>query len=110
LPAGSPAEAMADWLRQSGVDARAVALVLDTFVAMPADALRPVTAPTLVIVGDRDSRGSSAGSLAALLPRGRFVLVPGDHATALGAPEFTRAILEFLAAPLPGTRSAFPGK
>jgi pimeloyl-ACP methyl ester carboxylesterase len=96
LPAGSPEEAMANWIRQGGVDAQAVGLVLGTFVATPADALRSVSAPTLVIVGDRDSRGKSAHSLAALLPHGRLVLVPGDHVTALGAAEFTTAILEFL--------------
>lgn len=96
FPAGSPEAAMADWVRASGVDARSVGLILDTFVATPADALRPVSVPTLVIVGDRDSRGTSAGSLAALLPHGRLVPVPGDHGTALGAPEFTSAVLEFL--------------
>jgi pimeloyl-ACP methyl ester carboxylesterase len=95
-PAGSPEEAMAGWIRDSGVDARAVGLVLGTFVATPAAALRPVSVPTLVIVGDRDSRGASAGSLAALLPHGRLVLVPGDHGTALDAPEFTTAVLGFL--------------
>jgi pimeloyl-ACP methyl ester carboxylesterase len=101
FPAESPEAAMADWIRQSGVDARAVGLVLDAFVATPADALRPVFVPTLVIVGDRDSRGTSADSLAALLPHGHLVRVPGDHFTALGAPEFTTAVLEFL-------RSLFP--
>lgn len=99
LPAGSPEAAMADWLRQSEVDARAVALVLDAFVATPAAALRQVSTPTLIIVGDRDSRGTSAESLAALLPHGRLVTVPGDHVTALGAPEFTAAVLEFLGNP-----------
>jgi pimeloyl-ACP methyl ester carboxylesterase len=96
LPAGSPEAATADWIRQNGVDARAAVLVLGTFVATPADALRLVSAPTLVAVGDRDSRSTSAGSLAALLPHGQLVLVPGDHVTALGAPEFTAAVLEFL--------------
>ena len=96
LPARSPEEAMADWIRQGGVDARAVGLVLDTFVATPADALRPVSVPTLVVVGDRDSRGRSANTLAALLPHGQLVLVPGDHITALGAAEFATAVLEFL--------------
>ncbi len=104
-PAGSPEEATADWIRQSGVDARAVGLVLDTFVATPADALRQVSAPTLVVVGDRDSRGTSAGSLAALLPHGHLVLVPGDHLTALGAPEFITAVLDFLGESLPANAS-----
>lgn len=99
FPAGSPEGAMADWIRQNGVDARAVGLILDTFVPTPADTLRLVSVPTLVIVGDRDSRGTSADALAALLPRGLLVLVPGDHLTALGAPEFTAAVLEFLGNP-----------
>ena len=93
---------MADWIRRSGVDARAVGLVLDAFVATPADALQSVSAPTLIIVGDEDSRSTSAESLAGLLPHGRFVLVPGDHLTALGAPEFTTAVLGFLGGPTSG--------
>ncbi len=96
LSAGSPEAAMADWIRQSGVDARAVELVLGSLLATPAEALRRVSSPTLVIVGDQDSRGTSAESLAALLPHGRLVLVPGDHVTALAAPQFAAAVLEFL--------------
>jgi pimeloyl-ACP methyl ester carboxylesterase len=99
LPAGSPEETMADWIRRSGVDPRAVGLILGTFVATPAHLLRPVSVPTLVIAGDRDSRSTSADSLAALLPGGRLVLVPGDHVTAPAAPEFTTAVLDFLARP-----------
>jgi pimeloyl-ACP methyl ester carboxylesterase len=96
LPAGSPEEAFAGWIRQSKVDARAVRLVLDTFVATPADVLRSVPTPTLVVVGDRDTRGTSAGTLAGLLPHGQLAFVPGDHLTAASAPEFTAVILRFL--------------
>ncbi len=96
LPAGSPEEVTAEWIRQSGADPRAVGLILGTFVATPAEALRQVAAPTLIVAGDQDSRGTSAASLAALLPRGQFVVVPGDHVTALAAPEFTAAVLQFL--------------
>jgi pimeloyl-ACP methyl ester carboxylesterase len=71
------------------------------FVSTPANALRAVSVPTLVILGDRDSRGTSADSLAALLANGRLVLVPGDHVTGLGAPEFTTAVLEFVGTSLP---------
>lgn len=98
-------EATAEWIRQSGVDARAVGLVLGTFVATAAGALRQVSARTLVVVGDRDSRGTSAGSLAALLPHGQLVVVPGDHVTALGAPQFTAAVLEFLGKSSPANAS-----
>jgi pimeloyl-ACP methyl ester carboxylesterase len=96
LPTGSPEEAMANWIRQSGVDPQAVGLVLAAFVATPADALRAVTVPTLVIVGDQDSRSATADSLAALLPHGRLVVVPGDHGTAPAAGEFSSAVLKFL--------------
>lgn len=101
FPPGSPEAGMADGIRRSSVDARAVGHVLDTFVATQRDLLREVPTPTLVVVGDRDSRAASAGSLAALLPRGRLVSVPGDHGTAPAAPEFTAAVLEFLAGPAP---------
>ena len=104
LPAGSPEEGMAGWLRESGVDARAIRLLLDTPVATPPDDLRSIPTPTLVVVGDRDSRGASAGALAGLLPNGRLAFVPGDHVTAVSAPEFTTAVLQFLRA----QRSAGP--
>jgi pimeloyl-ACP methyl ester carboxylesterase len=111
LPAGSPEAGMAAWVSQTGVDPRAVGLVLGTFVATAHDALRLVPTPTLVVVGDRDSRSASAGALAALLPNGRLALVPGDHATALDAPEFTAAVLEFLGRSLRagGSRVIAPG-
>lgn len=93
---GSPEEGIAQWVRQTGADPRAVLLVLDSFVATQKEALREVPTPTLVVVGDADSRGASAGELAALLPNGRVVRVPGDHGTAVAAPEFTDAVLNFL--------------
>lgn len=93
---GSPEEGWAKWATQTGVDPRAVGYVLDSFVATPKDALRDVPTPTLVVVGDGDIRGASADELAALLPNGRLVRVPGDHLTALAAPEFTDAVLDFL--------------
>ena len=93
----SPAQAqLASWISATRTDPQAVRCVLDTFVATPKDALRQVPTPTLIVTGDRDSRGASAGALAGLLPSARVVQVPGDHFTALGAPEFTRAVLAFL--------------
>jgi pimeloyl-ACP methyl ester carboxylesterase len=55
-----------------------------------------IAVPALVAIGDQDER-SHAGQLATLLPNARFVRVPGDHASALAAPELTTAILTFLA-------------
>ncbi|MGH3253610.1 MAG: alpha/beta fold hydrolase [Trebonia sp.] len=93
---GSPEEALARWVTRTGADPRAIGYALAAMVATPREALRQVPAPTLVVVGDRDSRSASAGELTALLPNGRLVLVPGDHFTALSAPEFTAAVLNFL--------------
>src|ERR1700691_4733835 len=73
---GSPEEALAGWVTQIGADPRAIGYLLDSFVATPRDALREVPVPTLVVAGDGDSRGASAGELAALLPNGQLVLVP----------------------------------
>jgi pimeloyl-ACP methyl ester carboxylesterase len=99
LSPGSPEESLAQWLRESGADPKAIGLVLGTSVATSPDALRHVPTPTLVAVGDSDSRSATAGSLAELLPHGRLVLVPGDHFAALEAPEFTAAVLDFLGQP-----------
>jgi pimeloyl-ACP methyl ester carboxylesterase len=93
---GSQQEAFAGWITQTGADPRAVGLLLGAFIATPHDTVRQVPTPTLIVVGDGDSRSASAGELAALLPAGRLVLVPGDHGTALSAPEFTAAVLDFL--------------
>jgi pimeloyl-ACP methyl ester carboxylesterase len=96
LQPGSPEEGFAEWVAQTAADPRAIGHVLDTFVATGKDALREVPTPTLVVAGDHDSRSATAAELAALLPNGQLVLVPGDHLTALSAPEFTAAVLDFL--------------
>lgn len=92
---GTAQAQQASWISGTGTGPQAVRCVLGTFVATQKDALRQVPAPTLIVTGDRDSRGASAGALAGLLPSARVVQVPGDHFTALGAPEFTRAVLAF---------------
>jgi pimeloyl-ACP methyl ester carboxylesterase len=96
LEPDSQEAALAAWITQSGVDPVAVLHVLDTFVATPQETLRQVPTPTLILVGDQDSRGATAGALAALFPNGQLTQVPGDHATALDAPEFTTALATFL--------------
>lgn len=96
--AGSQQAQFASWIAGTGADPQAVRYVLDTFVATPAVALREVPVSTLVVVGDADSRGASAADLTALLPNARLSRVPGDHLTALDAPELRTAVLDFFAA------------
>jgi putative heme iron utilization protein len=66
-------------------------------VATPAEPLAGVQVPTLVVMGTGDERTVSAADLVAALPDGALATVPGDHGTAVTAPEFTTAIQDFLA-------------
>jgi hypothetical protein len=94
---GSPEALGARWITEQGGDPVAMSLVLDSFTATPAAALGAVKTPTLVVVGDHDPRGDTAGQLAASFGDGHLARVPGDHGGALLAPELTAAILDFLA-------------
>lgn len=93
---GSRDALIAQWISKLGADPRALVHVLDSLVPTPEDALRQITIPTLVAIGDRDER-SDADELAALLRDARFVRVPGGHESALAAPEMATAIAAFLA-------------
>ena len=93
---GSRDALIAQWISKHGADPRALLHVLDSLVPTPEDALRQITIPALVAIGDRDER-SDADELAALLRDARFVRVPGDHESAFAAPELAAAITVFLA-------------
>jgi pimeloyl-ACP methyl ester carboxylesterase len=96
-PGSGDAEA-AYWIGQLGGDPRALLLVQDSLVATSLSDLERVRVPVLVVVGDQDHGHASARELAAVLPPARFSLVPGDHWTALGAPELATALIAFLTA------------
>ena len=86
---------MAHWIGQLGADPRALQQLMASLVPTPPDDLRRITTPALVVIGDRDER-SDADELAALLPAGRYLRVPGGHGDAFTAPEFAAAITAFL--------------
>jgi pimeloyl-ACP methyl ester carboxylesterase len=87
-------QGMADWLTHNDADPRALLLVLDSLVGTSPQELARITAPTLVLIGEQDTR-AGADALAAAIPGARFAQVPGDH-NAFGRPELTTAILDFL--------------
>jgi pimeloyl-ACP methyl ester carboxylesterase len=87
---------MAYWISKLGADPRALLYLMDSLVPTPEDALRRITIPTLVAIGDQDER-ADADELAALLPDARFIRVPGGHESAFTAPELVTAIAAFLA-------------
>ena len=95
LEPGSADAKMAYWVGQADADPRALLHVLGSLVPTPEDGLRRITTPTLVVIGDQDER-SDADELAALLPAGRYVRVPGGHGDAFTAPEFGAAITAYL--------------
>ena len=95
LEPGSPDAQFAHWAGHLGADPQALLYVLDSLVPTPEDSLRRITTPTLVAIGEEDER-SDADKLAALLPAGRYVSVPGGHWEAFVAPEFGAAVTAFL--------------
>lgn len=92
---GSADAPLANWVSNVGADSRVLLHVLNSLVPTPEEALRQITIPALVAIGDQDER-SDADKLAALIPDARFVRVPGDHASAFAAPELAAAITAFL--------------
>jgi pimeloyl-ACP methyl ester carboxylesterase len=64
------------------------------------DQVAMIRAPVLVAVGTKDEVAGSAHELAALLPAGRALDIPGrDHMLAVGDKVFKEAVLSFLAEP-----------
>jgi pimeloyl-ACP methyl ester carboxylesterase len=59
--------------------------------------LADITAPTLVLAGADDPVAAAPEVLAAAIPHGRALVIPGNHFTAVTDPAFAPAIVEFLA-------------
>ncbi len=58
--------------------------------------LELITAPTLVLAGDRDPLAGHPEVLADAIGGSRLQLVPGDHLAAVVSPPFVAAVIEFL--------------
>jgi pimeloyl-ACP methyl ester carboxylesterase len=99
LEPGTPEAELALWTRRLGNDAQALLHVLDSRLATAPPALRELACPVLVAVGGDDHDHAAADELAAALPDGRFLRVPGDHFSSLAAPELAAAIESFLTDP-----------
>jgi pimeloyl-ACP methyl ester carboxylesterase len=96
IEADSADAPLARWISSSGADPLALLHVMNSLVPTSEEGLRQISIPTLVAIGDQDER-SDADKLAALVSGARFVRVPGDHGSALAAPELAAAIAAFLA-------------
>lgn len=90
------AKAVNDLMQRSGVKPQAMLHVLRSQTPTSAEALAAIETPILVVSGADDNDNGSAEALAALLPNARAARTPGNHLSAVGAPELARAIVDFL--------------
>ncbi|SFP38193.1 alpha/beta fold hydrolase [Sphingomonas rubra] len=95
---GSPEWLAEAFLKTTKGDPQALLGVLDTFVDTAPDDVARFAQPTLVVAGDEDGDNGSAPALAAALPNGRYVEVPGGHMSSVAKTELGQAIAAFLAA------------
>lgn len=93
---GSPEWLAEAFLKTTGGDPQALLPLLDSFVDTREAELRGIDIPTLVVSGAEDRDNGSAEELAVLLPRGRYVEVPGNHMSAVTKPELGQALAAFL--------------
>lgn len=93
---GSPEWMAEAFLKTTGGDPKALLPLLDSFVDTSEEMLRSISLPTLVLSGADDHDNGSAEALAALLPEGHYVEVPGNHMSTVTKPELGAAIADFL--------------
>jgi pimeloyl-ACP methyl ester carboxylesterase len=98
---GSFARGSSEWMTEAflktvGGDPVALLNILDAYVDTPREALARIDTPTLVLTGANDDDNGSAEALAAVLPAGRYCVVPGNHMSAVTKPELAAAMIGFL--------------
>lgn len=83
---------------RTGADRRALAACMaSSRTPMPEADVRNIGVPVLVVTGETDAMAGDPRALAALLPRGEAVVVPGrDHLRTSGDPAFKAAALAFM--------------
>lgn len=95
---GDPEFMSQAFLKTTGGDPQALLAVLDTFVDTTREAVAKIDLPVLVVGGAADDEVGSFKELAAMLPQGRFVEIPGNHMSAVTRAELGDAIVSFLTA------------
>ena len=85
------------FLKTTKGDPEALLLILNTFVDTSLEELAGIKMPVLVTTGDEDDDNGSGEELAAALPDGEFVSIPGNHMNCVVKPELGIAIADFLA-------------
>lgn len=93
---GSPEWLAEAFLKTTNGDPQALLPLLDTFVDTSEAELRAFAMPALVLSGSEDHDNGSAEALAAILPKGEYAAVPGNHMSAVTKPDLGRAMADFL--------------
>lgn len=94
---GTEAWMAAQFLKSTATDPEAAAHVLRAQVDTAPAALAAIATPVAVVCGVDDTDNGSAADLAAALPQGRYVEVPGNHMSAVTKPAMGNAITGALA-------------
>ncbi|MDO9488720.1 MAG: alpha/beta fold hydrolase [Sphingomonadaceae bacterium] len=95
---GTPAWMAVQFMKTTGTDPEAVVHVLRGQQTTEAAALSGIAMPVLVVCGVDDDDNGSAPDLAAALPDGRYVEIPGNHMSSVTRPELGTAMRDFLTA------------
>ena len=95
---GDPEYFTVQFMRTMKIDRVAARLLLTQGIGdPPADVLKALTMPTLVVAGDKDRDNGSPQALVQALPNARFQEVPGTHMSSVTEAALGQAIAAFLA-------------
>ena len=95
---GSDGWMAVQFMRTNRVDGEAVAHLLRSQVLTSTAEIAAIRTPVLVVCGKDDHDNGSAPDLAAALPNGRYVEMPGNHMSAVVGPAMGAAIAAYLSA------------
>ena len=97
--ADSVAKGFRAFAEATGADREALAAVRAAWRSLDVDALRRVSIPVLVVVGENDTLVGSGEEIARAFPNGRYLTIPDrDHLTVVPDPRFKEAVVSFLRA------------
>lgn len=79
----------------TGQDRRALAAIQRATEPLDLDAVRAIRLPTVVVNGVRDDLAAGPFQIADLIDGARYLVVPGNHLSAVTKPEFAAALVEW---------------
>lgn len=95
---GDPDYFAQQFMKTMKIDRVAARLLLGSVDDTSPDDVAGIAIPTLVVCGSEDQDNGSAPALAAALPNGRYVEIPGTHMSSVTQHELGEAIVDFLTA------------